>query len=83
MKTKYATLLSFLLVVNIFNILSSKKEYDVVIYGGTSAGISSAIQCSRMNKTVLLIEPTNRIGGLTTGGLGATDIGSKNSIGGI
>ena len=83
MKTKYATLLSFLLVVNIFNVLSSKKEYDVVIYGGTSAGISSAIQCSRMNKTVLLIEPTNRIGGLTTGGLGATDIGSKNSIGGI
>lgn len=59
------------------------KEYDVVIYGGTSAGISAAIQCSRMNKSVLLIEQTNRIGGLTTGGLGATDIGSKIAIGGI
>src|SRR5690606_38208494 len=59
------------------------KVYDVVIYGGTSAGISSAIQSSRMGKSVVLIEPTDRIGGLTTGGLGATDIGNKNAIGGI
>lgn len=60
-----------------------KKNYDIIVYGATSAGISAAIQCSRMNKSVLLIEPTNRIGGLTTGGLGATDIGSKIAIGGI
>ena len=60
-----------------------QKEYDMVIYGGTSAGIAAAIQGSRMGKTVLLIEPTNRLGGLTTGGLGATDIGNKQVIGGI
>lgn len=59
------------------------KNYDLVIYGGTSAGISAAIQASRMGKTVVLIEPTNRIGGLTTGGLGQTDIGNKQAIGGI
>jgi len=59
------------------------KKYDVVIYGGTSAGVAAAIQSSRMGKTVVLIEPTQRIGGLTTGGLGATDIGNKNAIGGI
>ena len=58
-------------------------EYDVVVYGGTSAGISAAIQASRMGKTVLLIEPSARIGGLTTGGLGATDIGNKQVIGGL
>ena len=55
----------------------------MVIYGGTSAGVSAAIQASRMGKTVILIEPTNRIGGLTTGGLGQTDIGNKQAIGGI
>jgi len=59
------------------------KKYDVVIYGGTSAGVSAAIQTSRMGKSVLLIEPSRRLGGLTTGGLGATDIGNKQAIGGI
>lgn len=59
------------------------KRWDVVIYGGTSAGISAAIQCSRSGKTVVLIEPSHRPGGLTTGGLGQTDIGNKQAIGGI
>lgn len=62
---------------------NAQKEYDIVIYGGTSAGIAAAIQSSRMNKSVLLIEPSSRIGGLTTGGLGQTDIGNKMVIGGI
>lgn len=57
--------------------------YDLVIYGGTSAGVAAAVQGSRMNKTVVLIEPGNRLGGLTTGGLGQTDIGNKQAIGGI
>ncbi len=61
----------------------STKKYDVVIYGGTSGGISAAIQTSRMGKSVVLIEPSRRLGGLTTGGLGATDIGNKQAIGGI
>ncbi len=56
---------------------------DVVIYGGTSAGVSAAIQTARLGKSVILIEPTNRLGGLTTGGLGQTDIGNKQVIGGI
>jgi len=62
---------------------NGQKQYDIVIYGGTSAGISAAIQSSRMGKSVILIEPINRIGGLTTGGLGQTDIGNKSAIGGI
>ncbi|MEM8890834.1 MAG: FAD-dependent oxidoreductase [Bacteroidota bacterium] len=56
---------------------------DIVIYGGTSAGISAAIQSARLGKSVILIEPTSRLGGLTTGGLGQTDIGNKQVIGGI
>lgn len=64
---------------------SDQKEFsaDLIVYGGTSAGVSAAIQASRMGKSVILIEPTQRIGGLTTGGLGATDIGNKDAIGGI
>jgi hypothetical protein len=57
--------------------------YDVVVYGGTSGGVTAAIQASRMGKTVVLIEPTKFLGGLTTGGLGATDIGNKRAIGGM
>ena len=60
-----------------------KQQFDIVIYGATSAGISAAIQAARMNNSVLIIEPSNRIGGQTTGGLGQTDIGSKHAIGGI
>jgi len=62
---------------------SLNQTYDIVIYGGTSAGIAAAIQASRLGKSVVVIEPSNRIGGLTTGGLGQTDIGNKQAIGGI
>ena len=56
---------------------------EVVIYGGTSAGITAALQTARLGRTALLIEPTQHLGGLTTGGLGATDIGNKRAIGGM
>src|SRR5690606_39909556 len=59
------------------------KKYDIVIYGRTSAGVAAALQSSRMGKSVVLLVPTNRIGGLTTGVLGQTDIGNKQAIGGI
>ena len=59
------------------------KEYDIVVYGGTSGGISAAVQAARMGKSVILIEPGKHLGGLTSGGLGATDIGNKKAIGGI
>lgn len=56
---------------------------DVVIYGGTAAGIVAGIQAARMNKSVVVVEPGMHIGGLTTGGLGQTDIGNKAAIGGL
>ena len=62
---------------------SQDRTYDVVIYGGTSAGVAAAVQAKRMGKQVLLIEPGDRLGGLTSGGLGQTDIGNKAAIGGI
>jgi hypothetical protein len=62
---------------------AQSKTYDVVIYGGTSAGVAAAVQISRMGKSAVLIEPGKHLGGLTSGGLGATDIGNKGAIGGI
>ncbi len=56
---------------------------DVVIYGGTSAGVAAAVQVARMGKSVVVIEPGDHLGGLTTNGLGATDAGRKETIGGI
>src|SRR5690554_633217 len=85
MNTNRTILLLTLYLTSLFSTLKAQtqNEYDIVIYGGTSAGIAAAIQASRMGKSVVLIEPTSRIGGLTTGGLGQTDIGNKQVIGGI
>ena len=59
------------------------SETDVCIYGATAAGVSAAVQAIRMNHTVALIDPGKHLGGLSSGGLGATDIGNKAAIGGI
>jgi hypothetical protein len=56
---------------------------DVCVYGGTSAGIMAAYTAKKMGKTVLLIEPGQHLGGLTTGGLGYTDIGNKYAVTGL
>jgi len=62
---------------------SSREQYDIVIYGGTSAGITAAVQAARMERSVILLEPGSHLGGLTSGGLGKTDSGDKSVIGGI
>lgn len=57
--------------------------YDVVVYGGTSAGVTAGVQAARMVESVVLIEPTSYLGGLTSGGLGMTDTGNREVIGGV
>lgn len=59
------------------------QEADVVIYGGTSAAISTAVQVVRMGKSVIIVSPDIHLGGLTAGGLGWTDTGNKVAIGGL
>ena len=58
-------------------------EADVCVYGGTASGVAAAVQAARMGKTAVIAEFGNHLGGLTSGGLGATDIGNKAAIGGI
>ncbi len=57
--------------------------YDVVVYGGTSAGVAAAVQATRMRKSVVIVSPDEHLGGLSSGGLGWTDSGRKEVIGGI
>ncbi len=56
---------------------------DVCVFGATSAGVIAAVQAARMDKSVVLVEPGDHVGGLTAGGLGQTDIGNKAAIGGL
>ncbi len=56
---------------------------DVIVYGGTAAAVSTAVQLTRMGKSVLVVSPDKHLGGLTSSGLGFTDTGDKRVIGGI
>ena len=62
---------------------SNPEKYDVCIYGGTSAGVVAAYSAAQRGHKVILIEPTEHIGGMTSGGLGFTDIGNKQVIAGV
>lgn len=59
------------------------QEVDICVYGGTSGGVMAAYTAKKLGKKVLLIEPGKHVGGLTTGGLGYTDIGNKYAITGL
>jgi hypothetical protein len=79
--------LFFLPIFFCFQLVVSAQDkllhYDVCVYGGTSAGVIAAYAAAKMGKTVILIEPGKHLGGLTSGGLGYTDIGNKYAITGI
>ena len=59
------------------------QSYDIVVYGGTSAGVISAVQAAKMGKSVAIVGPDIHLGGLSAGGLGWTDSGKKHVIGGL
>jgi len=58
-------------------------ECDVAVYGGTPAGVTAAIQAARMGRRAVLLSFNRHVGGMTSGGLTATDVGNKASIGGL
>jgi len=62
---------------------SLAAEHDLVIYGGTSAGVIAAVQAKKMGKSVVIVCPDKHLGGLSSGGLGFTDTGNKAVIGGL
>ena len=58
------------------------QVFDVVVYGGTAGGVIAAVSAARMGLSVALVEPSHHLGGMTTGGLSATDHGTRIVIGG-
>ncbi len=83
---KRLTELFILLFAVSFSFLSCNKDplsADVIIYGGTSAAIISAVETIQSGKSVIIVCPDKHLGGLTSGGLGFTDSGNTNSIGGL
>ncbi|MEX2368394.1 MAG: FAD-dependent oxidoreductase [Balneolaceae bacterium] len=61
----------------------NEEKFDIVIYGASSAGIIAAVAAARKGRSVILVEPSNHLGGLTTGGLSQTDIGVEGEGGAI
>src|SRR5688572_6306612 len=62
---------------------SPAVDSGIIVFGGTPAGIMSALSAGRNGAKVVLIEPSYVIGGLMSGGLHKTDIGKRETIGGL
>jgi hypothetical protein len=58
-------------------------DTDICVFGGTSGGVIAAVQAKRLGKSVALVAVNHHVGGMTSGGLGATDVGDENTIGGL
>jgi hypothetical protein len=61
---------------------AATRNFDVVVYGGTAGGVIAAVSAAREGLHTALVEPTAHVGGMVSGGLGYTDYGKKEVIGG-
>ena len=91
MKFKFGQQLTLFVFFFAFNNCATDKQEqsaqihtaDIIIYGGTSAAITAAVQAKRLGKSVIVVSPDKHLGGLSSGGLGFTDTGNKEVIGGL
>ncbi|RZT79011.1 FAD dependent oxidoreductase [Micromonospora violae] len=58
-------------------------EADVVVYGATSGGVTAAVRAARAGVTVVLLVHGDHIGGMSASGLGTTDVGRAETVGGL
>lgn len=63
-------------------VAQEKRTVDVAVYGGSAGGVIAAVAAAREGKSVVLVEPGRHVGGMVSGGLGATDVGNSQAIGG-
>lgn len=76
-------LLHILFLVLALGTQARTRSYDVVIVGGTPAGITAAIAAAREGKSSVILERSAHIGGLPANGLGATDIATRGATTGL
>jgi hypothetical protein len=79
---KIIAIIGFLLIANCV-VAQRPIEVDVCVYGGTAAGVIAAYTAQKQGKTAIVIEPGKHLGGMSSGGLGYTDIGNKYAITGL
>ena len=84
-KSRRRAAICILLLTVIFSGLSPAVEHraDVVVYGDASGGVTAAVQASRMGKSVILVSQYGHLGGMTSIGLGWTDLGNDAILGGL
>lgn len=83
--SKFGWLLGIFVLAAAFDVgpaMGTDPEYDVVVYGATPGGIAAAVAVGKAGQSVLLVEPTARVGGLVTSGLSHTDFHSLESLSG-
>ena len=79
-----------ILIILLFQVISCKSgrvgttfKADIIIYGGTSAAVAAAVQVAEMGQSVIVVSPDKHLGGMSSSGLGFTDTGNKEVIGGL
>jgi len=63
--------------------ISDSKIFDVIVLGATPGGIAAAVSAARLGRSVLLVEYHSHLGGMSTSGLGKSDVEKRHLIGGI
>ena len=76
-------LLHILFLLLAFTAGARPHTYDVVIVGGTPAGITAAVAAAREGKNSVILERSDHVGGLPVNVLGATDIATRGAPAGV
>ena len=85
MKPLLSLLITFI-ILSSASCNTAKESYikaDIVVYGGTSAAVTAALQAAEMGRSVVVVSPDKHLGGMSSSGLGFTDTGNKEVIGGL
>ncbi|EMI20792.1 secreted protein, putative xanthan lyase, partial [Rhodopirellula maiorica SM1] len=66
-------LVAVALVISLSSPSQAATEADVIVYGSTPGGFCAAIAAAREGASVIMLEPTDHVGGVNTGGLCFSD----------
>src|SRR3954465_16055664 len=64
---------------------AESDDADICVYGGTASGVAAAIAAADEGASVILVEPSRWLGGMSGGGTTAPhmDWGHKEAVGGL
>src|SRR5271154_6536227 len=79
---KYPLALILAAIQSYSALAAERYTADVVVYGATASGVMAAVAAAREGKLVILLDPARHVGGMVSGGLGATDAGKRAAVGG-